>query len=137
MFTHTTNIRVRYGETDQMGIMYYGNYALYYEVGRVEAIRSLGVTYKSLEEDGIGMPVVRLESKFLKPAYYDDLLRITTTIPEIPDRFINFQVIIHNEDNHIIHKAKVVLCFQDFQTGSMIKAPAKIVEKLKPYFADA
>lgn len=137
MFSHKTKIRVRYGETDQMGIMYYGNYALYYEVGRVEAIRSLGVTYKSLEEDGIGMPVVRLESKFLKPAYYDEVVTITTSIEELPHRLITFHVTMHNENDHLIHKARVVLCFQNFENGAMVKAPAKIIEKLKPYFDDA
>ena len=134
MFSHTTYIRVRYGETDQMGFVYYGNYALYYEVGRVEAIRSLGLTYKSLEDQGINMPVVKLESKFLQPAKYDDLLMIRTEINALPDRFIVFEVRIFNEESTLLHIGKVTLCFWDVQLAKRIRTPATILEKLQPYF---
>lgn len=135
MFSHVSNIRVRYGETDQMGFVYYGNYALYYEVGRVEAIRSLGITYKSLEEEGILMPVVRVEAKYIYPAVYDDLLTVTSHIDELPDRFITFRVVMQNEGSVTLHKAKVVLCFKDSKTGAAIRTPASIVQKLEPYFS--
>jgi acyl-CoA thioester hydrolase len=134
MFVHETQIRVRYGETDQMGFVYYGNYALYYEVGRVEAIRSLGLTYKDLENQGVAMPVVRLEAKYIQPARYDDLLLITTRITELPDRFIVFDVRISNQDQVLLNKARVTLCFKDIRTGASIRTPSSITEKLKPYF---
>ena len=135
MFSHSTSIRVRYGETDQMGFVYYGHYALYYEVGRVEAIRSLGLTYKKLEEQGVIMPVVRLEAKYVSPAKYDDLLTISTTIKDLPDRFIVFYVTIGNEANEILHKAKVTLCFKDIKTGQQVRAPHSLIEKLKTNFS--
>ncbi|MEL6987285.1 MAG: thioesterase family protein [Bacteroidota bacterium] len=93
MFTHTTQIRVRYSETDKMGFLYYGNYAQYFEVGRVEALRSLGVSYADLEDKhGIIMPVRSMKSKFIKPALYDELLSIETSIKQIPDKTITFNV---------------------------------------------
>jgi acyl-CoA thioester hydrolase len=85
LYTHDTPIRVRYGETDKMGYLYYGNYASYFEVGRVEWLRSLGLTYKSLEDEhGIWLPVVSLEMRFVRPAYYDDLLTVRTTVRTMP-----------------------------------------------------
>ena len=133
MFRHSTSIRVRYGETDQMGFVYYGHYALYYEVGRVEAIRSLGITYKDLEEQGIIMPVVRLEAKYIGPAKYDDLLKISTTIEDMPDRFIIFQVEIENQEETILHRAKITLCFKDTKTGLSVRTPTTLIKKLQPY----
>ncbi len=133
MFQHTSQIRVRYGETDQMGYVYYGNYALYYEVGRVEAIRALGLTYRALEEQGIMMPVVRVEAKYIQPARYDDLLTITSTIAEMPHRFIAFDVVIRR-DEVILHKARVTLCFRDAQSGRRVNTPDSITSRLLPYF---
>ena len=136
MFTHSTQIRVRYGETDQMGYVYYGNYALYYEVGRVEALRSLGLTYRKLEEDGIAMPVVRVDAKYVGPAKYDDLLVIKTIIKELPSRFIDFHVLLTNPSNQIIHKAQVTLCFRNLLQNKAVRAPALLIDCLKPYFTD-
>lgn len=133
MFIHETEIRVRYGETDQMGFVYYGNYALYYEVGRVEAIRSLGLSYKQLEENGTLMPVVRVESKFIYPVKYDDLLTIRSVVSELPDRMIHFDVSILNENKVVLHKAKVALCFKD-EKGKLVRAPQLLLQKLKSYF---
>src|ERR1041384_2936714 len=98
MFTATIQIRVRYGETDQMGYMYYGNYALYYEVGRVEALRTLGVSYKEMEEQGIMLPVAELHTKYLRPALYDDLVTVKTTLKELPAHHkIQFHSELYNE----------------------------------------
>ncbi len=80
MIRNETKLRVRYGETDQMGYVYYGNYAEYFEVGRVEWLRNLGISYKSLEESKIMLPVLHLNINYLKPAKYDDLLTIITTL---------------------------------------------------------
>ena len=96
MYSHTTKVRVRYAETDQMGYVYYGNYAQYYEIGRVEWIRSLGMSYRRLEEHGIMLPVVRVESKFIHPAKYDDELSIVSMVNKMPRRKIRFDVEILN-----------------------------------------
>src|SRR5579871_6749120 len=100
MFTATTQIRVRYGETDQMGYLYYGFYALYYEVGRAEAIRGLGFTYRELEEMGIMMPVVELKAQYFRPALYDDLITVKTILKEMPvDSKISFYSELYNQQD--------------------------------------
>ena len=90
MYQFETSIRVRYGETDQMGFAYYGNYALYYEIGRVEALRSLNISYKEIEDNGIILPVLEYNSKFIKPAHYDEEIRIKVLIKELPQVRIKF-----------------------------------------------
>ncbi len=98
MFNSTTTIRVRYSETDQMNVVYHGNYAQYFEVARSEAIRDMGITYKEMEEMGIVMPIVELHTKFLRPALYDDLLTIKTQLRELPaDHRIDFHHEVYNE----------------------------------------
>ncbi len=134
MYAHTHQLRVRYGETDQMGYVYYGVYAQYYEVGRVEALRALGITYKSLEEKGIIMPVVRLNAKYIQPARYDDLLSINTALKKLPDRFIEFEVAIFNEEEVKLHEAIVTLCFKTAVNNKFIRVAPSILEKLMPYF---
>ncbi|HRI00227.1 MAG TPA: thioesterase family protein [Saprospiraceae bacterium] len=135
MYIHNTQIRVRYGETDKMGYVYYGNYTEYYEVGRVEALRSVGLEYKSLEDKkGIMMPVIRLSVDYIRPAYYDDLLTIITKIVRLPDQEINFETEIFNEKNKLINKAKVDLCCVDMQTMKRVTTPPFIISVLKPYF---
>jgi acyl-CoA thioester hydrolase len=135
MYAFETQIRVRYGETDQMGYLYYGNYAEYYEVGRVETIRSLGVSYKELEEiHGIWLPVVSLEIKYLRPAYYDDLLTVRTEITSLPDKYINFEVKVFNESKKLINTGAVRLCFYDPATKRTCQAPEFLLEKLRPFF---
>ena len=99
MLTNETKIRVRYGETDQMGYLYHGNYAQYYEIGRTEMMRSLGLSYDNLEKKGIILPVYSLNVKFLKPAKYDEILTIRTTVEEIPSVRIHFKYQIINEKN--------------------------------------
>ena len=97
MFTSETKIRVRYGETDQMGYMYYGNYAAFYEVARTEMLRSLGMTYKSMEEDGVMMPVLELKTKYIKPALYDEEITIKVIIKTKPSVRIVFNYEMFNE----------------------------------------
>jgi acyl-CoA thioester hydrolase len=135
MYSQNTEIRVRYGETDQMGFLYYGNYAQYYEVGRVETIRSLGISYKEMEESGIALPVLELKSKFIKPAYYDDLLTVKTTVSEIPDVRIEFKYEITNQQNELINIGSTTLVFFDTNKRRPCKAPAYVLEKLNPYFS--
>lgn len=135
MFTHETQIRVRYGETDQMGFVYYGNYAEYYEIGRVEALRSLGISYADLEKDhSIIMPVMSMHARFLRPARYDDILNIQTSILHLPIRDIVFVSEIHNENGKLLNAGRITLCFLEAKTQKRIEVPAFIREKLGPYF---
>jgi acyl-CoA thioester hydrolase len=137
MYQHDFHKRVRYGETDQMGYLYYGNYAHYYEIGRVEMLRSLGLTYKSMEEEhGILMPVMSLQMRFVRPAYYDELLTIRTALRKLPDQFITFYVEIFNEKNKLVNGGSVKLCFVDKNSNKTIVAPSYLLDKLKPYFTE-
>ena len=135
MYAFETQIRVRYGETDQMGYLYYGNYAQYFEVGRVETIRSLGITYKELEEVlGIWLPVVSLEMRFVRPAYYDDLLSFRSEIRDLPDEYITFLVEVFNDKRKLVNSGRVRLCFFDSKTKKVVQAPDYLLEKLRPFF---
>ena len=134
MYTSETHIRVRYSETDQMQYVYYGNYASYYEVGRVESLRQLGLTYKELEGMGIIMPVLENHSEFLFPALYDELLRIVVTIPEKPSVRIRFHYDIFNEKGTLIHKGETLLAFVNQRTGKPCRPPEAFQKVLAPYF---
>lgn len=134
MYQAETFVRVRYGETDQMGYVYYGYYAMYYEVARVEALRQLGLTYKSLEEMGIIMPVLENHSYFLAPGRYDELLRIVTTIHEKPGVRIRFAYDIYNEKNELINRGETLLAFIDRKTGRPVRPPLAMMDVLKPFF---
>lgn len=134
MYTTETHIRVRYGETDQMQYVYYGNYAMYYEVARVESLRQLGLTYKELEVMGIIMPVLENHSEFLSPAVYDELLRIVVTIPEKPSVRIQFLYEIYNEQAKLIHRGKTLLAFVNQKTGRPCRPPEAFQLVLAPYF---
>lgn len=135
MYQSETTVRVRYGETDQMAYVYYGNYAMYYEVGRVESLRQLGVTYKELEENGIMMPVLENHSKFLTAARYDELLRIVTTIRERPTVKIKFNYDIYNEENKLIHQGETLLAFVDMKTMRPCRPPEHMMKVLEPFFS--
>jgi acyl-CoA thioester hydrolase len=134
MYQSETSIRVRYAETDQMGYVYYGNYAMYYEVARVESFRQLGLNYKALEEMGVLMPVLEHYTRFLAPARYDELLRIVTTIKEKPGTRIKFEYEIFNEAGKLINNAVTTLVFIDKQSGRPIKQPEIMTALLEKYF---
>jgi acyl-CoA thioester hydrolase len=135
MFVHEMSIRVRYGETDQMGYLYYGHYAAYFEVGRVEALRSLGLSYKELEEkSGIMMPVMSMQVRYLRPGFYDELLKLQTSIRKLPDNDITFHYEVFNEKNELINAASVKLCFILAVERTTVPVPRSIVEALNPYF---
>ena len=138
MYVSTTQTRVRYGETDQMGIVYYGNYAQYFEVGRVESMRQLGYSYKEMEADGVILPVVELHIKYLRSAVYDDLLTIKTTLQEIPhDHRITFLQEVFNEAGKLLTSGHVVLYFLDNITRKRTIMPKELKDKLAPYFTEA
>ncbi|MCM5527017.1 thioesterase family protein [Parasegetibacter sp. NRK P23] len=135
MFESTTQVRVRYAETDQMNVVYHGNYAQYFEVGRVETIRQLGFTYKAMEQMGVIMPIVEFHSKFLRPAHYDDLLTVKTILKELPSGHrIEFHQEVYNEAGKLLTIGKVTLYF--VKAGSMEKTtcPEALLDKLKTYF---
>ena len=113
MFSNTTKIRVRYAETDQMGYMYYGNYAAFFEVGRVEMLRSLGMTYKSMEDSGIIMPVAEMKCKYIKPALYDEEITVKVIIENMPSIRIHFRYELFNEKEELIHIGETTLVFVD------------------------
>ena len=130
MYIHEHKVRVRYGETDQMGFCYYGNYAQFYEVGRVEALRSLGFTYKKLEERGILLPVLEYKIKYFKPAYYDDELLIKTMIKEVPKVRITFYYEMFNSNSEKINEGEVILVFIDQNTKKPVKAPQEMINEI-------
>ena len=135
MFNSETTIRVRYSETDQMNVVYHGNYAQYFEVARSEAIREMGFTYKEMEEMGIVMPIVELHTKFLRPARYDDLLTIKTQLRELPTGHrIEFHHEVYNEEGKLLTIGRVVLYFLDAKTMARSVMPAAIANHLLPYF---
>ena len=131
MFTHTTKIRVRYSDTDQMKYVYYGVYAKYLEVGRVELLRSIGTSYKQIEELGFGLPVVNLKIKYIKPAFYDDLLTIETTIKKNNNIKLIFKYKIYNEQDILLNTAETTLVFVNLDTGKVCSPPNLIVNKLQ------
>lgn len=133
LFENQTKLRVRYGETDQMGYCYYGNYAQYFEVGRVEAMRSVGMSYREMEAHGIMLPVSDFSVKYHAPARYDDELTITTSIVAVKGARLLFDYVIHNEQGELVAKAHTTLVFVTVSTMRPTKAPEDFLEMLKPY----
>ena len=133
MYKFDINLRVRYSETDRMGYCYYGNYAQFFEVARVEALRNLGFTYKKMENDGILLPVIEFQIKYIKPAYYDDLLTISTIIKEIPSASIKFDYETFNDKKEKLNFGATSLVFMNKNTGKLLKGPVKLIEQLKAY----
>lgn len=134
MYCYTIKYRVCYADTDKMGFIYYGNYARIYEIARVETLRSLGVSYKVLEDSGIGLPVYENSSKFLLPGYYDDVLEILCQVDQLPSARIAFSYRIQNGEGEVIHTGKTTLVFIDLLTKKIIKAPDFVILALNPYF---
>ena len=134
MYTHSTKIRVRYSETDQMGYVYNGNYAQYYEVGRVEMLRSLGMTYGKMEETGIMLPLLELKSKFIKPAYYDQEITIKTYVKELPGIRMLFDYELFNEKEELINIGATTLVFFDMVKKKPCPPTDYFLERIAPYY---
>ncbi|MDR2037951.1 MAG: acyl-CoA thioesterase [Bacteroidales bacterium] len=134
MYTFETQIRVRYGETDQMGYVYYGNYPLYYEVARTEMLRSLGLSYREMEQEGIILPVRSLNVRYIEPAHYDDLLTLKVILKEVPTVRIHFFYELYNEQQVLLNTGETVLVFVDAQTRKPRKAPDSLLAELEKYF---
>lgn len=134
MFVHKEKIRVRYAETDQMGYVYYGNYAAYYEVARTEMLRKTGFSYKELEEMGIMMPVLDMNIKYNQPAKYDELLTIKVSIREKPAVRIKFDYEVYDEAGTLLNTGTTQLVFVDMVRNRPCKAPDVFMRKIEPYF---
>lgn len=134
MYSAETKFRVRYGETDKMGVVYYGNYPLYFEVGRTDLMREFNLTYRTIEDEGIILPVTDLQIKYHNPAFYDNLLTIKTTIPVLPSVKILFDYKIQNEHKKLIATGKTTLVFMNEKTRKLTRPPSVFIEKIKPYF---
>ncbi|MBI2966849.1 MAG: acyl-CoA thioesterase [Bacteroidetes bacterium] len=129
MKSFETSFRVRYSETDRMGYVYYSRYAEYFEVARVEMLRSMGISYRDLEDSGIILPVVTYSIRFSKPAYYDDLIRVKVSVKCPLKASITFLYESYNEKNELLNEAQVTLAFIDRTTGKPVRAPAAVAEK--------
>ncbi len=134
MYIAETKLRVRYGETDQMGVVYHGNYALYFEIARTESLRQIDVTYRELEESGIMMPVVNLNINFKKPAKYDDLLTIKAIFKTMPTikSIVDYEVC--NEQEELLCTGQTTLVFVDMKTNKVTKCPEMLLAKFATYF---
>jgi acyl-CoA thioester hydrolase len=131
MKSYTTYVKVRYAETDQMGVVYHGNYAQYLELARIEWLEDLGISYKKMEETGVMLPVYELNLKYLKSAKFDDVLRIETRLSGVPNVKIEFDYKIYNQDDELLTEAHTVLVFMDVERKRPIKCPEYVLEKLK------
>jgi acyl-CoA thioester hydrolase len=135
LYITETQIRIHYALTDQMGVVYYGNYAQFYEIGRTEAIRQLGYTYKDIEAMGIIMPVVETQSSFVRPAKYDDLITVKTTLQALPTQHsITFHTEIFNEAKKLLNKGTTTLFFVEASTMKKVNMPDALGERLSIYF---
>ncbi|WP_134089397.1 thioesterase family protein [Olivibacter sp. XZL3] len=137
MLTFETQVRVRYSETDQMGYVYYGNYAAYYEVARVEMLRSLGTSYKEMEAGRIMMPVLDLTCKYVKPAKYDDLLTIKVSIRNMPSLRMKFDYELFNEKKELINIGATTLVFIDMDKNKPCFPPQDFLNRLAPHFEES
>ncbi len=129
MYSNLLKFRIRYSETDQMGYVYHGNYAQYFEMGRTEWLRDLGISYKEMEKNGIMLPVINLNMNYLQPAKYDDFLTLKTTLIKLPTAKIEFYYELFRE-NEILTTATATLVFVDTQKNKPIRAPKHLLEKL-------
>ena len=134
MIITETKIRVYYEDTDQMGVVYYGNYARYYEIGRTEMIRDLGFTYRQMEEMNIMLPARSLKINYMKPARYDDLLIVRTIVDTIPKVKFPIKTEIYNEQGELINSGEVVLVFYNSKTNRPTSAPKFFIDEMTRLF---
>tara|TARA_B100001778_G_scaffold320909_1_gene311762 strand:+ start:1173 stop:1580 length:408 start_codon:yes stop_codon:yes gene_type:complete len=134
MITGEIKLRVRYSDTDQMGYVYYGRYASFYEIARVELFRSLGFSYKKLEEEGIGMPVIDMETKYILPIKYDEQIKINTSIENLPSSRISFKYEVYNQNNELANTANTTLTFINLINKKPVRMPAELLDIIKSNF---
>ncbi|WP_081212389.1 acyl-CoA thioesterase [Salegentibacter sediminis] len=131
MKSHTNFVKVRYAETDQMGVVHHGNYPQYLEIARIEWLEQLGISYKTMEENGMMLPVYEMHFRFIKPAFFGDELRITTRLKSQPNVKIEFEYEVHNEAGDLLTQASTVLVFMDSKSRRPVRCPEYILDKLK------
>jgi acyl-CoA thioester hydrolase len=131
MKTHQTFVKVRYAETDQMGVVHHGNYAQYLEMARIDWLAQFDVSYRQMEKDGIMLPVYSMEFTFLKPAAFDDVLKIETRLKSFPTAKIEFDYTIHNQEEELLTKASTTLVFMDANSKRPMRCPQYILDKIK------
>lgn len=134
MYTHEHKHRAIYADTDQMGVVYYGNYARFFEIGRTEALRALGIAYADLEKTGIIMPVTRMNTKYLRSILYDEMVTIRTVVKDMPSRIITFHHELKNEKGETLCEAETQLVFMNSATKKIVQAPESLQEKFRPFF---
>ena len=134
MLTYKTEVRVRYADTDKMGVVYYSNYAVFYEVARTELFRSLGLPYSLLEEQGVALPVVELISHYHKSARYDDLLTVEATIENKPTAKITFKYRVLDEKGVLLNDGETTLVFLNMKTGRPMRMPENVEKAMEKYF---
>ncbi|MDF2479551.1 MAG: thioesterase [Sphingobacterium sp.] len=134
MFVFDHQLRVRYAETDQMGYVYYGNYAAFYEIARTEMLRSTGISYKELEEMGVMLPVTEMKTKYLKPGKYDDLITIRVTIRKKPAVRIIFEYELFNESGELLNQGETTLVFVNMKKNKPCMPPQIFLDKMSKYF---
>ena len=130
MISNYTSFRIRYGETDQMGVVYHGNYAQFLEIGRIDWLRSLDISYKNMEENNIILPVISLQCNFKKSAEFDDEITVKTTLKKIPTVKIEFEYKITKQKNELLTTGNTVLAFINKTTKKPMRCPEYILEKL-------
>lgn len=136
MIESNFKVRIRYSDTDQMGYVYYGKYANFYEIARVELFRKLGFSYSQLEKKGIGMPVIEMKSKYLMPAKYDEIIKINIQIKEKPSAKILFHYKLYNEKNNLINTASTLLTFINLQSKKAIRTPKELLYIINNNFSE-
>ncbi len=136
MFQSETSLRVRYSETDQMGVVYHSNFFPYFESARAESIRQLGYTYADMEKMGVVMPVIEVHCRYLRPALYDDLLTVKVLVKELPVHHkAEFHHEVFNEKKELLATARIILYFMDAKTMKPVRMPEPLLKKLQPYFS--
>lgn len=136
MFVHETQVKVRYAETDQMGVAYHGNYAQYYEIARTECFEACsGMTYAAMEADGVMLPILELQSKYIKPALYNQILTIKCLVTELPTVRLKVEYEIYNEDKELINVGKTTLVFVDKHSRKPCAPPENFMKNVRQYFS--
>ncbi len=136
MFVSETQLRVRYAETDQMGVVYHGNFFQYFEVARAESIRHLGFTYVDMEKMGVIMPIIEVQCRYIRPALYDDLLTVKAILKELPVHHkIEFHHEVFNEKKELLATAKIILYFMEATTMKRTTMPEPLMKQIQPYFS--
>ena len=134
MYCYETKIRVRYGETDRMGYLYYGHYPEYFEVSRTDMIRSLGISYREMEDQGIILPVRSLHIEYKQPVRYDETVVVKSCLKNLPELKLDIDYEIHDEKNNLLCRGNTILVFVDAKNRKPVRAPAFFLDALRKFF---